>query len=252
MLDPLFTGPALAHRGLHDRAAGRVENSRAAVRAAVEAGYGVEIDVQLSADGEAMVFHDATLDRLTAETGALRARAAADLGAIALKDGGETIPTLAEILGIVAGRAALLIEIKDQGGRMDETGVGPLEARVAALLAGYRGPVAVMSFNPASVIALRGLAPAIPRGLTAGEPDCYDEQELGSERLASLARLDAFDAAGASFVSYHWRALPTPETARLRAAGLPVLCWTLRSAADDAAARAHADNVTFEGYAAAR
>jgi glycerophosphoryl diester phosphodiesterase len=245
-LHPAFLGPAIAHRGLHDRAAGRIENSRAAVAAAVAAGYGIEIDVQLSADREAMVFHDDTLDRLTGETGPVRARPAAELGRIALTGGGETIPTLGEVLAIVAGRAALLIEVKDQGRRMDATGVGPLEARVAALLAGYAGPVAVMSFNPASVAALRDAAPAIARGLTACGPDGW-EGAAGADRLAAMAD---WDAVGASFCSYRWRDLPTPQTAARRAAGFPVLSWTLRSAADDAAARRHCDNVTFEGYAA--
>jgi glycerophosphoryl diester phosphodiesterase len=252
MLDPLFLGPAIAHRGLHDRAAGRIENSRAAIRAAVEGGYGVELDVQLSADNEAMVFHDATLDRLTGETGRLRERTAADLVRIPLTDGGETIPTLAEILALVAGRAALLIEVKDQGGALDARGVGPLERRVGALLADYRGPVAVMSFSPASVAALRESAPRTPRGITACEADVYDEEDLSPERRAALAALSDFEAVEADFTSYHWRALPTAQTARLRELGKPVLSWTLRSAEDDAAARLHADNVTFEGYAAAR
>lgn len=243
-LDPLFLGPAIAHRGLHNRAAGRVENSRAAVRAAVEAGYGVEIDLQLSADGEAMVFHDDTLDRLTAERGPLRDRTAAQLGRIALSGGGETIPTLAEALALVAGRVALLVEVKDQGGRYDATGVGPLEARVAALLAGYAGPVAAMSFNPAAVAALRDAAPGVARGLTACGPDGWDGAP-NAERLAAMAD---WDAAGADFCSYRWRDLPTPETARRRAAGHAVLSWTLRNPADAAAARLHSDNVTFEGY----
>ena len=247
-LHPAFLGPAIAHRGLHDRAAGRIENSRAAVAAAVAAGYGIEIDVQRSADGEAMVFHDDALDRLTAATGPLRARSAADLGRIVLTGGGgETIPTLGEILSLVAGRAALLVEVKDQSGRMDATGVGPLEARVAALLAGYAGPAAAMSFNPASVAALRDAAPGLARGLTACGPDGW-EGAAGADRLAAMAD---WDAVGAAFCSYRWRDLPTAETARRRAAGLPVLSWTLRSAADEAAARRHCDNVTFEGYSPA-
>ncbi|MFN3613630.1 MAG: glycerophosphodiester phosphodiesterase family protein, partial [Rubrimonas sp.] len=199
MLPAVFTGPAIAHRGLHDRAAGRIENSRAAVRAAVEAGYGVEIDVQLSADGEAMVFHDDALDRLTARSGPLKALTAAELGRIALTGSAETIPTLAEILAVTSGRAALLIEIKDQGGRMDATGVGPLEARVAALLGDYAGPVAVMSFNPASVAAMRDAAPSVPRGLTACAAAGYDEQQLGTERLQALAEMRDYETVGACF-----------------------------------------------------
>lgn len=252
MLHPAFLGPAIAHRGLHDRAAGRIENSRAAIAAAAAAGYGVEIDLQLSADGEAMVFHDHALDRLTGATGPVRARTAAELGQLTLRDGGgETIPTLADALALAAGRAPLLIELKDQGGTLSAAGVGPLEARVAALLSGYAGPVAVMSFNPASMIEMRRLAPTVARGLTAGEAGVYDEEDVAPARKAALETLDDWDAAGACFTSYHWRDLPTARTTALRAAGAPVLCWTLRSAEDDAAARRHADNVTFEGYAAA-
>ena len=252
MLHPTFLGPALAHRGLHDRAAGRVENSRAAILAAVKAGYGVELDVQSSADGEAMVFHDAALDRLTHETGPLNARSAAALGRIALRGGGETIPTLAEVLALVAGRAALLIEIKDQGGALSPLGVGPLEARTAALLGGYTGPVAVMSFNPHAMIAMAQAAPALPRGLTACAAAAYDETHLGAEDRAALAEMRLYDAAGACFCSYDHHALPTPQTSALRARGHAVLCWTLRDAGSEAEARRHADNVTFEGYAPAR
>jgi glycerophosphoryl diester phosphodiesterase len=240
-----FLRRPIAHRGFHDRASGRIENSRAALRAAAEAGYAVEIDLQLSADGEAMVFHDAALDRLTPERGALRERSAAELGRIPLSGGGETIPTLAEILAL-AGDTPLLVEIKDQGGRFDATGVGPLEARAAALLAAHPGPVAVMSFNPEAVAAVGRATPALPRGLTSGAAADF----AGGARAEALARLADVEAVGAAFVSYAWRALPTPETAALRARGVPVLCWTVRSPEEERAARRHADGVTFEGYAA--
>jgi glycerophosphoryl diester phosphodiesterase len=243
-LSAAFLAAPIAHRGFHDRAAGRVENSRAAIRAAAAAGYAVEIDIQLSADGEAMVFHDPDLDRLTPDSGPLKARTAAELGRIPLTDGGETIPTLAEILALT--RAPLLVEIKDQGGRFDETGVGPLETRAAALLAAHDGPVAVMSFNPAAVAAVRAAAPALARGLVAGPPDRF----VGSSRAEALARLADFDAVGAHFASFQSRHLPTPETLALRARGIPVFSWTIRSEIEEHAARTHCDNVTFEGYAA--
>jgi glycerophosphoryl diester phosphodiesterase len=240
-----FLGPPIAHRGLHDRAERRIENSRAAVAAAVEAGYGVEIDVQASADGEAMVFHDDTLDRLTGETGPIRARSATELRAMRLRGSTETIPTLAEILALAT--TPLLVEIKDQSGCFGPKGVGPLAERVAALLAAHPGPVAVMSFNPDTVAAFAEAAPAIARGLTAGPPEDFP----GAADPGALARLERAGALGADFVSYNWRALPTPETAALRARAVPVLCWTIRSAEEEAQARRHADNVTFEGYAAA-
>ena len=113
----------LAHRALHDVARGRPENSRAAIRAAIAAGYGIEIDVQLSADGAAMVFHDYALDRLTHNSGAVRLRSADELKAVPLKGGGEGIPDLPEVLRLVAGQVPLLIELKDQDGAMgDEFG----------------------------------------------------------------------------------------------------------------------------------
>ncbi len=236
----------LAHRGLHTRAAGVVENSRAAVAAAVAAGYGVEIDIQRAADGEAMVFHDEALPRLTGAPGLIADHSAEVLGGIRLDGTDETIPTLAEILALVAGRAPLLIEVKDQTGALGPE-VGPLEARVAALLAGYAGPVAVMSFNPHSVAALAAAAPDVPRGLTS----CGFEEadwSLPDYRRAELAGLVDAERTGSVFVSHDRADLDNPALARLRAAGLAILTWTVRSPVEEAAARRVADNITFEGY----
>ncbi len=245
-LPPEFLRLPVAHRALHDRAAGRPENSRAAVRAAVAAGYGIEIDVQLSSDGQAMVFHDDTLDRLTAENGPVRARNAADLGAIRLTDAADGIPTLPEVLALVGGRVPLLIEVKDQTGDLSP-GVGPLERAVATALAGYGGPVAVMSFNPHSVATLANLAPDVPRGLTTMTFDA-EEWGLTGARAAELSAIPDYDRVGASFVSHHWKHLGDRRIAELASQGAGILCWTIRSAADEAVARAVAHNVTFEGY----
>lgn len=249
-LPEIFRGPPIAHRALHDRAAGRIENSRAAVAAAVAAGYGIEIDVQPSADGRAMVFHDPTLDRLTAATGPVAARSAAALGATMLRGGGEGIPTLAEVLALVAGRVALLIEVKDQDGAMGPK-VGALEAAVAADLAGYAGPVALMSFNPHSVAALARLAPGLPRGLTTAAYRMADWRGLPAAVRRRLRAIADYDAVGASFISHEARDLGRARVAELKAAGAAVLCWTIRSPAAEATARTLADNITFEGYAAA-
>ncbi|MFN3281769.1 MAG: glycerophosphodiester phosphodiesterase family protein [Tabrizicola sp.] len=240
----------IAHRALHDRAAGRIENSPAAIRAAVEAGYAIEIDLQLSADGVPMVFHDEDLDRLTGETGPLNARAAAELGRIRLTGGEDRIPTLAEVLSLIAGRVPLLIEIKDQSLTMGPTD-GRLEAATAAALKGYRGEVALMSFNPASVAHLARLAPDLPRGLTTS---AYDPEEWAPLPPATCDRLRGipdYDATGSSFISHEARDLACPRVAELKAQGARVLCWTIRSPAEEAQARLRADNVTFEGYLAA-
>lgn len=244
-----FLATPIAHRALHDRSVGRPENSRAAIRAAVAAGYGIEIDLQLSADGAAMVFHDYDLVRLTAATGTVRTKGAAELGRIPLRDGdGEGIPTLAEVLEIVAGRVPLLIEIKDQDGAMGPD-VGPLEEAAARVLQAYPGPVAVMSFNPHSVAAFGAAAPDVPRGLTtsAYDPEDWHLPRATCERLRAIPD---FDRVGASFISHEAADLARDRVQALRASGVPVLCWTIRSEAEDTAARAFADNVTFEGYAA--
>jgi glycerophosphoryl diester phosphodiesterase len=244
-----FTRVPLAHRALHDLAKGRPENSRAAIAAAIAAGYGIEIDVQLSADGAAMVFHDDTLDRLTAQTGPVRERSAADLSRIGLKGGDEAIPTLPEVLDLVAGRVPLLIEIKDQDGAMGP-GIGPLEAAVAEALAGYEGPVAVMNFNPHSVARMADLSPGTPRGLVTSAYD-PDDWGLPPALCETLRAIPDYARTGASFISHEAADLTRPRVAELKAAGATILCWTIRSPEQEARARQVADGITFEGYLAA-
>lgn len=250
-LDALMARP-VAHRAYHDLAAGRPENSLEAVRAAVQAGYGIEIDVQPSADGVAMVFHDYTLERLTDEQGPVNARTAAELGAIRLKGGATGIPTLAQVLAEIGGRVPLVVELKDQSRRM-----GPaapvLETAVAADLAGYEGPVAVMSFNPEMMAAMARLAPQVPRGLTTYpfQPEDFGDAPDAAARAAQLTAIGDYERVGASFVSHHWKDLDAPRLAELKAGGARLLCWTIRSAEEEAQARRAADGVTFEHYPAA-
>jgi glycerophosphoryl diester phosphodiesterase len=246
-LPEAFLRLPIAHRALHDRAAGRVENSPTAVRAAVAAGYGIEIDLQLSSDGVAMVFHDETLDRLTNETGPVNARTAAELQQIRLKDSSDTIPTLPQVLELIAGRVPLLIEIKDQTLVMGDTD-GRLEAATAAALRGYSGPVALMSFNPASVAHMARLAPQLPRGITTSSYDPDDWAPLPATTCARLRAIPDFDATGASFISHEASDLTRPRVAALKAQGAAILCWTIRSFEAEAQARRVADNITFEGY----
>jgi glycerophosphoryl diester phosphodiesterase len=244
-LPPGFLARPVAHRALHGP--GRAENSLAAVEAAVAAGYAIEVDVQLTADGRAVVFHDERLDRLTAETGLVRDRQAGELATIPLKGGGGTIPTLPQVLSAVAGRVPLIIEVKDQDGRMGPN-VGALEQAVAIDLADYDGPVAVMSFNPHAVEALRQYAPHIPRGLTTCAWNDWDG--IPEDTAARLREIADFDRTGAAFISHDHVDLDRPRVSELKAQGVPVLCWTIRSPEAEANARRIADCVTFEGYAA--
>lgn len=248
-LPEVFRRIPIAHRALHDVAQQRPENSRAAIRAAIKAGYGIEIDLQLSSDGQALVFHDYDMARLTGRSGAIRQCSAAEAGQIILNHSeAETIPTLAEVLDLVNGQAPLLIELKDQDGGMGPD-IGALDAATAIALDGYSGPVAVMSFNPHSVAELARLAPDIPRGLVT---ESYEAPHipLSAATASRLRDIPDFERCGAGFISHEMHDLARPRVQELRRAGVPVLCWTVRSAAAEAQARQYAENVTFEGYLA--
>ncbi|KHA53830.1 glycerophosphodiester phosphodiesterase family protein [Sulfitobacter geojensis] len=248
-LSRLFYDIPLAHRALHDVNAGRPENSRAAIRAAIDAGYGIEIDVQLSADDAAMVFHDYALDRLTDQTGPIRLRGADDLAKIPLKGGDEGIPDLPEVLALVAGQVPLVIELKDQDGAMGPN-IGALEQATADAVATYAGPLAVMSFNPNSVARMAELLPAVPRGIVTSAYR-YADWPLSRATCDHLRDIPDYDRAQACFISHEVGDLSAPRVAALKAQGAMICCWTVRSAAQEAEARKLADNITFEGYAAA-
>lgn len=220
-----------AHRGLHGP--GVPENSRAAFEAAIAAGSGIELDVQASVDGEALVIHDYDLDRLTEGRGAVRTLAAAELKRIRLKDSDETIPTLAEILALVAGRTPLLVEVKSPDRR-----VAAMCRAVDRALESYRGPVAVMSFNGEVGHWFERHAPRVLRGLVV--------TEAGGRWRGIAGRHLALWRARPDFLAYDIRDLPSRFAAARRATGMPVLTWTCRSLADRARAAEHASQIIYE------
>ena len=220
-----FLGSPIAHRGLW-RSGGAPENSLAAFEAACRAGYGIELDVRLSADGEAMVFHDETLERLTASAGLVEEQTTDELQALRLLGSCETVPTLAEVLAGVDGRVPLLVELKTPPGQE-----GLLERRVAELLQAYAGPVAALSFNADALAWLAAHAPALRRGLNAARP----EQLAGAERAQADFLSVQLDLAGHDVVQ-GWRRMGE------------ALAWTCRSPADLARAAPLVENVMFEGF----
>lgn len=243
-LPGLFLTRPLAHRGLHDP--GRPENSLPAFDAAAQAGYGIELDVQLSADDQAVVFHDDTLDRMTGTQGPVRGQSAQALSHLFLAGTQTGIPSLARVLDSVPADTPVLIELKDQHSQLGPTN-GALENAVARTLEGRTGTYAVMSFNPHMVETLQSLAPQTPRGLTT----CAflpAEWTLPPDTRDSLHAIDAFHACGASFVSHDARDLMSARIAALRNSGVPILAWTIRSGEEERRARKVAANVTFEGY----
>ena len=236
-------GAVFAHRGLHDttgqgaqgRMTGWVENSPSAIAGAVRFGYGVECDVQISADGQALVFHDATLDRLTHVRGLVAEHAAAVLGHVPLAATRDTIPTLAQVLDIIGGKVPLLIEVKLERGQAE----APLCRAVAAALQGYDGPVAAMSFDPRVPKWFAREAQAIPCGLVV------DRQDMCGWRATCMSRW-TLPRSRAEFVAVDVRGLPSEAVARWREA-MPVACWTVRRETQRALALACADALIAEG-----
>jgi len=239
-----LTSRPIAHRGYHDTSAGIVENTLSAATAAIAKNFAIECDLQLTADGEAVVFHDDSLDRLTLASGPVRARSFAELKAIPLRDTSDRIPTFGELLAAVAGRTPLLIELKS-----DWTGDRRLETEAARVLSAYQGRAAVMSFDPASMLAMRRFLPQIPRGLTADAfADGPDWGHLSPLRRFALRHLFAALALRPAFVSYGIRDLPVPAPLLLRRLGVDLICWTVRTPAEREKARRYCDQITFEGF----
>lgn len=244
-LDWLFQ--PFAHRGLHELRKGIIENTSSAFQAAIDAGYGIELDVRPTSDGEIVVFHDSTLDRLTETSGDVIEHSCAQLKRIRYRDTNDRIQTLSQMLEQTAGRVPLLIEIKTEWANQ-----GPAERRVAKILEGYKGQAAVMSFDPKSMAAMAAIAPQIPRGIVA-------ERFLGDHAVRSLSAWQRFYMrhllsaliAKPQFVNYDIRALPAVAPWVWRnVLRRPLLVWTVRSKADQERAMRWADAIVFEQFRA--
>lgn len=240
-----LTARPIAHRGLHDASAGVIENTATAFSAAIAAGYGIECDLQVSADGEAMVYHDDALGRLTAESDALASLSAAAIQAARFRQTDDRILTLGELCDLVAGRVPLLIELKS---RFD--GDLRLAARAATVLARYPCPAALMSFDPAHLAALRASAPALTRGIVATRHYARaDGPALPFMRTFSMAHLLHAPSTRPHFVAYAVRDLPAPGPWVARNIfARSVLTWTVRSEPDRETAVRWADQIIFEGF----
>ncbi|HUG62778.1 MAG TPA: glycerophosphodiester phosphodiesterase family protein [Methylomirabilota bacterium] len=241
-----LTARPVAHRGFHDASAGRIENTPTAIAAAADRGFAIEIDVHLSSDGKAFVFHDETLDRLTEGGGDVHARTMADLQAVPFRATSDRIPRLEEVLEIVAGRSTLVIEVKSAFAGLQTD----LVEAVADALTGYHGPVAVMSFDPRIVADFARVAPGLTRGIVAD--DAAEAKHYGSfdaATRAELANLDHLPWSRPQFIAYWVKLLPNAVSRRVRDVyRLPLLTWTVRTPEDRAAADAHADQMIFEGF----
>ncbi len=240
-LDWLTVRP-IAHRGLHD-ALGPVENTSSAFSGAIAGNYGIECDLQISADGEAMVHHDDALGRLTEGSGRLADLSAAAIKAVRFKRGDDRILTLGELCELVAGRATLVLELKSHF-----DGDRRLVERTAGVLANYKGPTAAMSFDPAMVEMLRNVAPTLTRGIVAQHR--YDDWPgLSSEMRQSMRRMLHLRRTEPQFIAYAIRDLPALIPLALRMfRATPLLTWTVRTEAERRRAAFWTDQIIFEGW----
>ena len=240
-----LTARPIAHRGLHDSGRGIIENTAGAVQAAIAADYGIEVDVQLTGDGEAMVHHDDVLGRLTQGEGRLDQFTAAELKRVAFRGSAEHMMALGDLCDLVGERVAMLVELKS---RFD--GDARLPNRVATVLAGYRGPVAAMSFDPRQLAWLREKSPRLPRGIVAAKyrPHPYWDQMPGWMRRGMGYLVTALTSRP-SFVAYAVADLPAlaPLLAR-HIFGIPLLTWAVRTEAEQQVAKRWADQMIFEGF----
>ncbi len=235
----------IAHRGLHDAANGAVENSASAFKSAIGGGYAIEADLQCAANDEPIVFHDTTLDRLTDQTGPVAARDVDELRNIPLKGSDDRILPLSDLLYLVRGYVPLVLEVKS---KLDRDGT--FERKITEMLSTYRGPVAVMSFDPYVVETFRRIAPDLTRGLVSARFDNpIAKQNLSWRQRFTLRHLLAATFARPQFIAYDVRALPAvaPLVARL-VFGLPLLAWTVKTDDDRDRAQRYADAMIFEDF----
>jgi glycerophosphoryl diester phosphodiesterase len=240
-----LTARPVAHRGLHDRARGIIENMPGAARAAIEGNFTIECDIQLTADGEAMVHHDDALGRLTEGSATLLRLTAEELRAARFKNTPEKMMSLGDLCALVEGRVPIVIEVKSHF-----DGDRKLVGRMAQVLASYSGPAAGMSFDPDQVQALREAMPELPRGIVAERvyteadwPEASPAQRKGMLHLRHAFRTRPH------FVAYWVNDLPAPAPWIARHVfGLPLLTWTVRDSEQRERAARFADQMIFEGF----
>ncbi len=227
-----LTARPIAHRGYHDMNKAVFENTMPAFHRAIENNFAIECDVRLSADGKVIVFHDDDLERLCGRSDTIEALEVNEIDAIRIGPVEATIPHLATLLATTAGRVPLIIELKS-----GPTDPDVFATAVIAAVKGYEGPLALMSFSPELLAALKRAGADSPLGLTAAG---HDEQSYDAHREAMRIGLD--------FVSYYYDDLPNDFIAGLRDSGVPVITWTVRNERARQITFQYADQMTFEGF----
>ncbi|MFM8860760.1 MAG: glycerophosphodiester phosphodiesterase family protein [Methylocystis sp.] len=249
LMDCMLERP-IAHRGLHDLCNGIIENSISAALCAIQSHYAIECDIQKTREGNYVVFHDDTLDRLTTHTGAISQYTLQDLQKIPLLTTQDTIPSLHLFLETIGGRTPLFIEIKS-----DFSDCVEFPHEIARTLSQYQGPIALESFDPRVIAYIRHHAKNlalshIPLGIIAQEN--YSEKEwpmLSRDLNESMTHFLHFDETQPDFISWRYTDLPHAIPNLFKTAlHKPVTSWTIRSLQAEKKTLKWVDQIVFEGY----
>ena len=234
-----FRNVKFAHRGLHNTR--RAENSMSAFAAAADMGYGIELDVRLSSDGELVVYHDDGLERVAGQRGLVKDYTADELGSMKLLNTEDTIPRFSDVLKLINGRVPLLIEIKET------TKDNSVSLALVDMLRGYNGEYIIESFNPLSLRTVRKNLPGATCGILSHR---YMKYEPYRKPLYFLLQALLFNRiANPAFVAYdhhHWSSV---SLIAARILGATTMAWTVRSEKEEKLAYKHGfDTIIFENY----
>ena len=235
-----FKTKMYAHRGLHN--AERAENSMSAFKAAVEGGYGIELDVRLSKDGKLVVFHDDTLDRVVGREGKVIDFTAEELAKFSLNGTSDGVPLFSDVLTLVDGRVPLLVEIKEDPGN------SAVSEATCHMLAEYSGDFIIESFNPLSLKTVKEKKPDFVRGILSHR--YYEYEQYRKPLYFLLQSLLLNFLCRPAFIAYDHRHARSFALKLVRLLfDVPTLAWTVRSAEEEAAARKNGfDGIIFENY----
>ncbi|MBL4800823.1 MAG: hypothetical protein JKY45_02945 [Emcibacter sp.] len=238
MSHKILTDTPFAHRGLHGPLTGHVENSLSAFRAANMQGHGIELDILLSQDNKAIIFHDMSLERLTGQTGKLQDFTAHQLSNFKLTGSEDNIPTLEKLLTVTDQDCPLLMEIKG-----DQQQPIQIAEAVYHDIQDYTGPVAIMSFYPDIILWFQQNAPHILRGLVATS---INNGEMPDDYFVLKTQKSLIKSLDVDFIAYDIKALPNEITEYCRATSITVLTWTVRTEELRQKATQYANNSIYE------
>jgi glycerophosphoryl diester phosphodiesterase len=226
----------IAHRGLHGD--GRPENSLAAFEAALEAGYGIELDVHLTTDHRLAVLHDVNASRSTGHDLMITECPSSEVRELRLVGSEQMIPFLEDVLELVQGRVPVLVEAKP--GSPAAT-IGPV---LHSVIREYRGPLAVQSFDPSLVLWFRRHAPDVLRGQLSGT---LAEDGLAYTRRVVRRYMVMNVLTRPHFIAYEVGAMPSLAVSTWRRVlGVPLVLWTVERPDGESSVRRHRANMIFE------